>query len=474
MKAVTRWDYRPFVRFDEPERALWPYICRVAPECGGFAFEWFDKGAPGTGHLLRYRRRGAVEWEVEQQISDPVIKVGGLCDGVDYEFCVLRADGSARSLGRLVRTGKIPGDTVVNYLHPEDPACIHSGYCLCTPTLVRAPSGKLICGMDVYARRGGQNLTLLFESQDNGTTWRYLAELYPCFWPKLFVHRSGLYLLAQTGEYGDLVVGRSYDEGKTWGLPTRLLPGTCLHFGPHHAAVPVGEYYGRLWTSVEYGSWAGGGHDMGYIYADADSDLTDPESWGISRFLRYNPGWEGAPPGAGRGMVAPGGGIEGNVTLDPGGNIVCLYRVDLTKAGGWGKALMLEIDRNNPGRGPVFRRFVDLPVGSNSKFCLQYDDVTKKYIALGSEQSETIKLRKVLSMAVSDDLVDWRVVHRIFDFSHLDEEMTKKVGFQYPDWIFDGDDILLLTRTAFGGAENYHNSNSITFTRIRNFRECIR
>ena len=35
-----------------------------------------------------------------------------------------------------------------------------------------------------------------------------------------------------------------------------------------------------------------------------------------------------------------------------------------------------------------------------------------------------------------------------------------------PDWIFDGDDIRLLTRTAYGGAENYHNSNSITFTRI--------
>ena len=138
MKAVTRWDYRPFVRFDEPERAFLPYICRVAPERGGFTFEWFDKGAPDTQHRLLLRRRGAFVWEGEQQVSDPVIDVGGLYDGADYEFCVLRADGSARSLVRLVRTGEIPGDTVVNYLHPEDPACIHSGYCLCTPTLVRA------------------------------------------------------------------------------------------------------------------------------------------------------------------------------------------------------------------------------------------------------------------------------------------------------------------------------------------------
>ena len=132
MKAVTRWDYRPFVRFDEPEEALWPYICRVAPECGRFAFEWFDKGAPGTGHLLRYRRQGAVEWEVEQQISDPVIKVGSFVTAsITNSACCGPTSAGAWA---LVRTGKIPGDTVVNYLHPEDPACIHSGCCLCPDT----------------------------------------------------------------------------------------------------------------------------------------------------------------------------------------------------------------------------------------------------------------------------------------------------------------------------------------------------
>ena len=120
MKAVTRWDYRPFVRFDEPERALWPYICRVAPECGGFAFEWFDKGAPGTGHLLRYRRRGAVEWEVEQQTSAPVIKVGGFVTASITNSACCGPTGAPGAWSGWSGPEN-PGDTVVNYLHPEDP-----------------------------------------------------------------------------------------------------------------------------------------------------------------------------------------------------------------------------------------------------------------------------------------------------------------------------------------------------------------
>jgi hypothetical protein len=46
---------------------------------------------------------------------------------------------------------------------------------------------------------------------------------------------------------------------------------------------------------------------------------------------------------------------------------------------------------------------------------------------------------------------------------------------QYVDWVFDGDDIAALSRTAYddglGGAHNQHDANFITFHRIRNFRE---
>ncbi len=50
-------------------------------------------------------------------------------------------------------------------------------------------------------------------------------------------------------------------------------------------------------------------------------------------------------------------------------------------------------------------------------------------------------------------------------------------GFQYADWLFDGDDLVFLSRTAYDdertGANNFHNSNYLTFHRIEAFRDAL-
>ena len=48
-----------------------------------------------------------------------------------------------------------------------------------------------------------------------------------------------------------------------------------------------------------------------------------------------------------------------------------------------------------------------------------------------------------------------------------------KAGLQYPDWDFDGDDIVMLLRIGFNQADTFHNSNCIGFSRIKNFRSLI-
>ena len=48
-------------------------------------------------------------------------------------------------------------------------------------------------------------------------------------------------------------------------------------------------------------------------------------------------------------------------------------------------------------------------------------------------------------------------------------------AFQYADWVFDGDDILFVSRTAGadeeGGAHTYHDANYLTFHRLVGFRQ---
>ena len=44
---------------------------------------------------------------------------------------------------------------------------------------------------------------------------------------------------------------------------------------------------------------------------------------------------------------------------------------------------------------------------------------------------------------------------------------------RYPDWIFDGNDILLLVRIAFGRSYNFHDANYQCFFRIENYLQYL-
>jgi len=53
------------------------------------------------------------------------------------------------------------------------------------------------------------------------------------------------------------------------------------------------------------------------------------------------------------------------------------------------------------------------------------------------------------------------------------DESLRQIGFQYADWVFDGNDILAAVRTAYNGAHNLHDSNMITFHRLQDFRRTL-
>ena len=476
MKGQNAWQYHPYTRLDENSRKTLPYICRLAPQKDSCEIEWFDQGAPDAPHRLAYRLRGNDEPAVALELTGPCIRLEGLRESAEYEVFIQRAaDPGQRSCTRLFRTGAVPG-IVINYLHPYDDFYAFSGRYLCSPSIVQTGSGRLVASMDVYGPRHAQNLTFLYKSDDGGKSWQYLCDLFPCYWGKLFIHRDRIYMLSVTAEYGELQVGYSADEGAHWTKPVTLFPGAGIRDekGMHQAPTPVIEHNGRIWSAVDYGTWEMGGHASALVSCDASTDLMDPADWTCSEFVPFDPAWPGAVP------ESLWGCLEGNAVAGPDGEVFDMLRYQITgvfrdgkKRGEItnGKALLLKIDQKNPENALQFYRFVDLN-GGMSKFVVKRDPVTKKYVSLVNEvlDDTTPAQRNVLSLAVSDDLIEWKLVRRVINGAAYS---TDEVGFQYVDFVFSGDDMIFVSRTAFNHAHNFHDSNYITAHRITDFRALI-
>jgi hypothetical protein len=117
--------------------------------------------------------------------------------------------------------------------------------------------------------------------------------------------------------------------------------------------------------------------------------------------------------------------------------------------------------------------FIDFP-GGMSKFTIRYDVETGLYLTLSNNVTvaDWPGQRNILSLHASKDLRQWRHVQTLLEDGAdvASEPSLRLTGFQYVDWQFDGQDIIYLVRAAYGGAHNYHDSNRITFHRLRAFR----
>lgn len=465
MKGQNKWGYRPYTPLDQFDKRELPYLCRMAPGRNFLDFEWIDNGSKDK-HFVYWKKWNSHEEYQKMELGEQSSVLVNLEEKCDYELFVSREKIQEKSHKRIFRTGETVG-TVVNYLHPKDDVFAYSGKYLCSPSIVKLPSGELLASMDVFDHKAPQNLSLIFRSVDRGSSWSYVTDLFPCFWGKLFCHKGELYMLATTTEYGNLIIGKSCDEGRTWSEPVTLLPGAgqWAEKGVHKAPMPVIEWEGRLYTAIDYGAWSKGGHGSGIISIDKDADLMIPENWICTGFISYDSLWLGAVNGNSM------GGLEGNAVVGPDGEIYNVLRYQMTGCKpSYGKAIVLRGNKKAVEEALQFAWFADFNGGSNSKFDLLYDKESFVYWSVVNEvvQDKFPNQRNVLSLAASKDLKHFYIVYRILDFR---EEDPAAIGFQYVSFLIDGNDILLLCRSAFNQAHNMHDSNYITFHRVENFRK---
>jgi hypothetical protein len=346
-----------------------------------------------------------------------------------------------------------------------------SGLYIGSPSLAILPSGDYIASHDFFGPQSNEHVSarsVIFRSVDHGATWKRIAEIQGAFWSTLFVHRGALYLLGTDRHHGNAVIRRSTDGGTTWTSPIDRTTGLLRDNGEYHCApVPVIEHHGRLWRAME---WRNPPKDWGVNYCagmmsiPVEADLLQADNWTYSKFLPSNRAWNGGDMGAW---------LEGNAVVTPIGDVVDFLRVQTKSPNEKAAIVHVAADGKISAFNPS-TDFVDFPGGAK-KFTVRYDATSKLYWSLATivpEQHRSANpgsIRNTLALVSSPDLTHWTT--RTILLYHPD---TAKHGFQYVDWLFEGDAIIATCRTAYdddsSGAHNNHDANFLTFHRWSNFR----
>ena len=377
---------------------------------------------------------------------------------------------SFMAAARQFDDSKVPG-VVIAY----SPAS--SGKYIGSPSLAILPNGDYVASHDFFGPESNEHVSAtskIYTSTNKGKSWKEISVIEGAFWSKLFVHQGKLYFLGTDRHHGNTIIRKSTDKGMTWTDPVDSSSGLLLAGEYHCAPMPVIEYDGRIWRGMESAmgpvkKW-GKRYGAFMLSAPIDADLLDADSWTSSNILYYDSTYLDGNFG---------GWLEGNAVVDRQGQLWDMLRVD-DRSTLEEKAARVKIspDGKTASFDPV-PGFINFPGGSK-KFTIRYDESSELYWTIANVIPEAIKevndgknpagFRNTQALFSSPDLIKWEQKKVLLQ--HPD---AAKHGFQYVDWLFDGKDILFLSRTAYedgvGGAHNNHDANFLSFHRIKRFRK---
>lgn len=342
-----------------------------------------------------------------------------------------------------------------------------------SPSIAVLPNGDYVASHDLFMAGDNGDRTHVYASADRGKTWKPRALIVGQWWGTLFVHKGDLYLMGVSRARGFCIIRKSSNGGKTWTEPLDAKTGLLHADGMYHCApVPVLVHNGRLWRAMEEANPTNGGKGWDRKFrsmmmsAPEDSDLLDATSWTTSNKVVADYKWFDGKFG---------GWLEGNAVATPAGEIVNILRVQQPNYPE--KAAMVRVSAD--GKTATFdaaKDFLEFP-GGGKKFTIRFDATSKKYWTLANfvpkefEGPNAASRRNTLALASSADLRTWEVKKTVVQ--HAD---VKAHGYQYADWLFDGDDLIAVVRTASDEpdgtpAHNAHDANYLTFHRVAGFRK---
>lgn len=400
-----------------------------------------------------------------------------------------------------------------------------------TPAIARLKSGRLVAA---YERGGKIRLTgepwaFILTSDDGGQTWtqRHAVRISHA---RLFVAGGAVYYLGHAGPLwgdgageraDDLSICRSTDDGGTWSKSVPLTTGQMWHA----TATNVWHAKGNVYLVMErrgareITGWCVGELMPVLMRAREDADLTRRENWTFASELMFAdlvPGYRenraefdyhGIPfypqayptytlPGPNRGD-APMGWLETNVVqvldpkhywYDPAGRTFHLLMRGHT--GGSGYAALAKVVENADGTMttmletvPSGRKVLWLAMpGGHLRIHVLYDEVTQLYWLLGSQATDSMTRAELLPddrynlpnnerhrlvLHFSRNLVDWCFAGVVAIGA------SAKQSRNYACMDIDGDDLVITSRSGDEQARNAHDTNLITFHRVKDFRTLV-
>ncbi|HRE82647.1 MAG TPA: sialidase family protein [Opitutaceae bacterium] len=338
------------------------------------------------------------------------------------------------------------------------------------------PDGTYLAKHDEFGPGATHNtnaITRVYRSTDKGRTWMQISRVENLFWANIFPHRGAVYMMGTSANHrhGYAVIRKSVDGGVTWTEAKdentgRLFPDISYHTAP----MPVVFHQGRIWRAMEDEK---GGQKWGESFrafmlsAPEEADLLKASSWTASNAIPRDASYLGG---------RFGGWLEGNAVVTPEGEIVDILRVDYRDVPEKAAIVRISADGKTATFDPE-KDFIDFP-GGCKKFVIRWDAPSKRYWTISNAilpQHVGQNVERVRNAAVlmsSTDLRKW-TPHQTLLY-HAD---VAAHGFQYLDWLVEGEDLLVVSRTAFadglGGAKNQHDSNYLTFHRVKQFRSVV-
>jgi hypothetical protein len=383
------------------------------------------------------------------------------------------------------------------------------GYC---PALARLPGGRLIgCMLHARPKSGEERpwTVKVYTSDDGGGTWQHRNDvsMIDCF---PFVAGSSVYVI---GGRHDLTIVRSDDQGDTWSKPVKLTEGKLWYSHPGSAVYTNGRIYfvmEQITEPIENGFPT---HVFAPVVISAKlrDDLTTPAAWTYSNALGFQqvlkeegdphligvPYYKAGSHGSGRTMGPLGWGEASLIQIkdpdhqwfDPDGhtfhiflravsgrtNVACLAKAVESEDG---KKITVSLQHTPSGETMLFIPFP----GGQVSFHIAYDEQTKRYWMISSQATDSMRKvellekkrygmppqeRNRLALHFSKNAVDWCFAGLV---ASVDDVGQSHHG---GNMLIDGDDLVILMRTADANALNAHNSNLITFHRVKDFRSLV-